>query len=198
MSTSINAKANEELHSDEIEGISAPDYCLRSSYINAAMILLQRQFPELGGYYKVQHGGDLTFPKETEAKWIQIIHTGGFHWVVAAYGFFNRSSVLIYDTGSLEINHRQWEQISFDDLFRSHVLDSVSCLMRADFSVARMACQIQTGGSACGFLAIAFATSLPFGDDPSSIGFEQSLLAQHLQNCFKVIIIPITIILISN
>ena len=139
LTTTINPKANEDLHLDEIEGISAPDYCLRWSHINAAMNLLQCTFPELGGFFKVQHGGDLTFPKETEAKWIQIIHTGGFHWVVAAYGFFNRSSVLIYDTGSLEINHRQWEQISFDDLFRSHVLDSVSCLMRANFSVARMA-----------------------------------------------------------
>ena len=103
------------------------------------MNILQRQFPELGGFFKVEHGGDLTFPKDTEAKWIQIIHTGGFHWVVAAYGFFNRSCVMIYDSASLQINHRQWEQISFDDLFRSHVLDSVSCLMRANFSVARMA-----------------------------------------------------------
>jgi hypothetical protein len=102
---------------------------------------------------------------------------------------------MIYDSASLQINHRQWEQISLDDLVRSHVLDTVSCLMRADFNVARMPCQIQTGESACGLFALAFATSLAFGDDPSSIAFEQSLLPQHLQNCFKVIMIALTIFL---
>ena len=79
------------------------------------------------------------------------IRGGGFHWVVSAYGFFNRSFVVIYDSASIQINHRQWEKISFDYLVGSHVLDTVSCLMRADFQVARMACQTQTGGSACGF-----------------------------------------------
>jgi hypothetical protein len=59
--------------------------------------------------------------------------------------------VVIYDSASIQINHRQWEKISFDYLVGSHVLDTVSCLMRADFQVARMACQTQTGGSACGF-----------------------------------------------
>ncbi len=59
-SISMNPKANEQLHPDEIQAISAPDYCLKSSHINAAMYILQRQFPELGGFYKVQHGTDLT------------------------------------------------------------------------------------------------------------------------------------------
>ena len=93
----------------------------------------------------------LDFPKRERSKVDSNYPYGGFHWVVAAYGFFNRSCVMIYDSASLQINHRQWEQISLDDLVRSHVLDTVSCLMRADFQVARMACQTQTGGSACGF-----------------------------------------------
>jgi hypothetical protein len=38
------------------------------------MNLLQRKFPELGGFYKVKHGRDLTFPKESKEKGIQIIH----------------------------------------------------------------------------------------------------------------------------
>ena len=67
---SINPKADEELHPDEIEAISAQDYCLKSSNINAAMNLIKRQFPELGGFYKVQQGSDLTFPKESAEKWI--------------------------------------------------------------------------------------------------------------------------------
>jgi hypothetical protein len=184
-SISMNPKANEQLHPDEIQAISAPDYCLKSSHINAAMYILQRQFPELGGFYKVQHGTDLTFPRESGGKWIQIIHSGQFHWVIAAYGFFNRPFVVIYDSASLNINHRQWDQISRDDLVCSHVLDTVSCLMRAEFNIARMPCQIQTGGSACGFFAVAFATSLAFGDDPSSVVFEQSKMVEHLQNCFQ-------------
>ena len=57
---------------------------------------------------------------------------------------------------SLQINNRQWEKISLDYLVGSHVLDTVSCLMRADFQVARMACQTQTGGSACGFGSLGF------------------------------------------
>ena len=54
--------------------ITVPYLRIKSSHINVAMNLLQRKFPELGGFYKVQHGRDLTFPKESKEKGIQIIH----------------------------------------------------------------------------------------------------------------------------
>jgi hypothetical protein len=95
-------------------------------------------------------GREWTFPRESGKKLIQIIHSGGFHWVIAVYGFYKRSFVVIDDSASLHNNHRQWEQIYCDDLVCNHVFDTVPSLMRAEFKIAWMPCQIQTGGSACG------------------------------------------------
>jgi hypothetical protein len=56
--------------------------------------------------------------------------------------------------------------------------------MRAEFNnIARMPCQIQTGGSDCVFFPVALAMSLAIGDDMSSVIFEKSQLAELLQNC---------------
>ena len=44
--------------------------------------------------------------------------------------------------------------------------------------------QTQNGGDDCGLFALAFATSLCFGEDPSNIAYTQHKMRNHLQQCF--------------
>lgn len=43
--------------------------------------------------------------------------------------------------------------------------------------------QFQNGGSDCGLLAIAFATSLCLGQDPATLLYDQPLMRNHLLSC---------------
>ena len=44
--------------------------------------------------------------------------------------------------------------------------------------------QTQNGGDDCGLFALASATSLCFGEDPSNIAYTQHKMRNHLQQCF--------------
>ena len=45
--------------------------------------------------------------------------------------------------------------------------------------------QIQSGGSDCGLFALAFATSLCFGDDPATLNYIQHDLRRHVFECLE-------------
>ena len=45
--------------------------------------------------------------------------------------------------------------------------------------------QQQRGGSDCGLFAIAFAVHLAFGDNLSTLQFDQTLMRRHLLKCFQ-------------
>ena len=45
--------------------------------------------------------------------------------------------------------------------------------------------QMQAGGSDCGLFAIAFATSLCYGQSAGNFHFDQSAMRKHLINCFE-------------
>ena len=50
-----------------------------------------------------------------------------------------------------------------------------------DITIQRV--QQQDNGVDCGLFALAFATSLAFGDDPCLTVYDSSKLRQHLVNC---------------
>ena len=52
-------------------------------------------------------------------------------------------------------------------------------------SVHFMDVQMQAGGSDCGLFAIAFSTSLCYGQSPGKFHFDQSAMRKHLVSCFE-------------
>jgi hypothetical protein len=74
----------------------------------------------------------------------------------------------VYDISDLPI-HNHLDPIGDLELIPGYVLNCISGLTRSRFEIARMrpnvicAIQVQSrkGGSACGFLAVAFATTRP-------------------------------------
>ena len=59
------------------------------------------------------------------------------------------------------------------------------------FSVKVMQTQKKVGGNDCGLFAIAIATAIVFGADPTKLLFDQAAMRSHLVQCFtdKVMIL---------
>lgn len=77
---------HQHLFVDKVEELTSKNQ-LTSGYINMAQMMMKKNNPDIGGLFCVTIGGSLEFPKVDEEKWMQIIHTGKDHWVLAAKGF---------------------------------------------------------------------------------------------------------------
>ena len=144
------------------------------------MTLLRSQFPGIGGLYNTCLGPNITFPMVIPSKkvWMQIIRDSLDHWVLVAGGF-EKDTVHIFDSkralasGSLKR--------------KKHVLACISALLNTEeskFKYVYKLCQQQDNGYDCGVYAIAFATTLGFGGDPSSKVYQKGI-REHLQDCLR-------------
>ena len=103
---------------------------------------------------------------------VQIIFDRGNHWIVAAN---------IHDdgTGAVKVYDSLYNCI---DSKSKGVVKNLFETTAADISVVNM--QKQHGSTDCGLFAIAVVTALLFGEDPSSLHFEQSCMRNHLLQCY--------------
>ena len=61
----------------------------------------------------------------------------------------------------------------------------VSSLFHTHINVHIQPLQEQVGGTDCGLFAIAVATVIGHGKEPSQLQFKQDQMRDHLINCFK-------------
>ena len=145
--------------------------CLQDSPIEAANRFLKNQFRSQAGLYNPVHGQDFSFPITRDA-FIQILLVGGNHWVTVAG--VSSSLVHVYDS---VYNHVH------DD-----VKIQVAALMLSDEPVVTFKLhkvQFQKGSRDCGLYAVAYATDLAYGNDPSSYRYKQEKLRSHFIDCIK-------------
>jgi hypothetical protein len=145
---------------------------LESPQINAAMTLIKMQFPYVGGLFDTTLGWDLNFPASTSETWIQIIHDGQDHWIVASKRKGD-DFVSIFD--------------SLGDTASDHVVGCISALLRPkenSFYYQNVACQQQLPND-CGLHAIANAVSLAMGEHPSECFYDRDVMRIHLKSCLQ-------------
>ena len=143
---------------------------ISDAVINAAQRLLHNQFPYYDGFQSsllVQtHKADII-----RGKSIQILHVNRNHWVCVAV---NDSKDVI----SL-----------YDSLYTNIPLTLVDCVIVFIHSSAQvltfrnLQMQKQTNSSDCGVFAIATATSLCHGEDPTTVVWDTSKMRNHLMKC---------------
>jgi hypothetical protein len=63
-------------------------------------------------------------------------------------------------------------------------LDVIANLFRSS-TVKMLECQKQEGGKDCGLFAIAYATAIGHGVDPTSVKLRQGAMRSHLIKCFE-------------
>ena len=160
---------------DKVDPLTS-DNKLCSGFVNYATLILQNQFPDVGGLYCCTLGQHINFPKATGEKFVQIVHDGHDHWLVVAKGFSEQDLMLVYDS----MAGTNWKS--------QHVIGCMSSLLRTPEKQMRYkvkACQRQGNGFDCGVFAIAFATSLVHGEDPSELSYTPSKMRDHLRNCIN-------------
>ncbi|KAI9565306.1 hypothetical protein GHT06_009095 [Daphnia sinensis] len=147
---------------------------LMSGDINKAQAILKKQHPEKGGLFYCTIGGSLEFPRAQGDQWLQIVHDGSDHWVLVAKGSIQHEHVLVYDSSP----GHPWRN--------EHVLSCMSSLLQSsekEMTYIIKDCQRQSNGYDCGVFAIAFATSLAFGEDPAIRMYDPKKLRPHFVQC---------------
>ena len=104
-----------------------------------------------------------------------MLHTSGCHWLTVSTIGCEPGHVNVYDSMlSFNVPRRTKEQIAAI-LFFSH----------EHISLHFQAVQVQRGSTDCGIFAIAFVTSLCYGEDPVQTNYVQHELRSHLLNCLE-------------
>ncbi len=164
---------------DKVEQLTKTNR-LSSGFINRAMQMLSQQHPDIGGLYCCTLGASLEYPQATGDKWMQIIHDGSNHWVLASKGFSktDRDHVMVYDSSAGDLS--EWKC--------DHVVSCMSSLLKTskkEMIYIIKSCQQQGNGYDCGVFAIAFATSLANGIDPATLLYNPDTMRTHLDSCMK-------------
>ena len=152
---------------------------LTDESINITQNNLHKQFPEFAGFEDTVLGATQMFSVfKSFRKYIQILHTGDLHWVCTANLDDHRGrndSASLYDSlNGGKVPHRVATQIA-----------AFSFCQDAELKITVEPVQQQSNGVDCGVYAIAFATSLAFGEDPCKITYDEPKMRAHLLHCLK-------------
>ena len=141
---------------------------LNDVHINACQVLLQNQFPHISGLCST-----LQITMFSSGEWvgnyIQVIHCRGNHWITATTIGCRCNEAAVYDSLYTDVDSATHQSIR-------QVLQCPSISLKIP-PVGK-----QTGVVDCGLFAIAFATHLVYGRDPSElliIKFDQLQMHNH-------------------
>ncbi|XP_065656309.1 uncharacterized protein LOC136081887 [Hydra vulgaris] len=155
---------------------------LDDTLIDIAQSFLLHQFPKVGGFQSSCIFNSNNFGGFVSGKFVQIFNVRNSHWVLI--------SNVTSDNGSNSVQY-------YDSLFTGFNKNTVPLLVHR---VARsilinegiefinlevMRCQNQDNGNDCGLHAIANATALCHGIDPSVILWERNSMRSHFLKCVE-------------
>lgn len=176
---------NVHLKQEDKEILMSKDMWLNDNIINAAQKLLKCQFNYIGGFQDTILQSKLQFSVES-GEFIQILNKNNNHWIlVTNVGTQQFSCVRIVD--SLGSKHLPLE---IQNIIAS-MLHSPSPEINLKFDDVHQ----QNDSNSCGLFAVAFATSLCFGQSVSTLIYDKSKMRSHLMQCLlakKMSPFPIT------
>jgi len=160
------------------EGLTCKDksvllggHWLNDDLINKAQELLKREFPYVGGLQPVALGMTMAFSIEP-GEFVQILHTGHGHWITISTIGCIHPEVQVYDS---------LVPAPTSNLFRQ--VATLLATANTSISLKYVDVTMQNGSADCGLFAIAFATALINGCDPSQLFFDQAKMRHHLAKC---------------
>ena len=148
------------------------DEWLSDTHISAAQQLLNKQFKHIGS---LQHSflEQMNQFKPITSNGVQIINENQNHWICLSTTLSPPNTIDVYNSLPRRIS--------------AHVAKQCGLLLKSNqkkIILRSMHCPQQTGSNDCGLFAIAHATELCFGGNPSSVIYDQASMRKHLLNCF--------------
>ena len=144
--------------------------------INFAYQLLKEQFPKINGLISTLYQEKKAALSETSVQnKLQIVHCRTrHHWIVASTSNCSLGEVKVYNS------------------FFYYCDEETNCIIANLFqcgpskvAIKLAHSQKQKGCSDCGLFAIAFATAVAYGINPSKLKLKQEAMRPHLINCFN-------------
>lgn len=74
-------RQDREICLDDVAKITKHSW-LNATILNSVMMLIRKQFPEIGGLFNIENGQTANFPVAENGKWIQIVHNGTCRWLL--------------------------------------------------------------------------------------------------------------------
>ena len=154
---------------------------LDDGHISAACKMLCKQFPNIQGLYTPVLGQNLSFPPVNSMlllagqgyEYIQVLHTGADHWITISIE--TTDEVKVYDSMFHSTTYATKKQIA-------SILHTKSYQVKLQIAMT----QFQENSLDCGVYAIAFATDLCHGNDPSQFKYDLPFkLRMHLLDNLK-------------
>ena len=146
---------------------------LNDRIVNAAQLLIKKANPGISGLQDVTCGLVLSFEVQS-GEFIQILHNGLDHWILISTIGLIHPEVAVFDSLYPTVNANVKMQVA-----------SILSTKESSIVLHYRNVQMQSGSSDCGVFAIAFATALAFGNDPSEFIFDQSQMRKHLMKCLQ-------------
>lgn len=159
------------LRNSDKEILQNPTGWLNDLLIDSAQTLL-RELSCVPGLQSVSLGWNRMFNIQ-HGEFIQILNTGAGHWVtVSSVG--SHPVINIYDSKYSSTTSDLQEQIA-----------SIVCSPYSTLVLQFPNVSLQSGSSDCGLYAIAYATCLALGEDPTNYHFDQRCMRDHLVQCLE-------------
>jgi len=146
---------------------------LNDSIMDFSQYLIQEKYSEVGGLQSVIHSRTLTFYKPKKS-FVQILNCDDTHWVCATNIGCKQNVVKVYDS---------WRTGDVT----SDAKESIANILQTNnprIYILLPDVQQQKDGSSCGVFALAFASTLAEGKDPSCMKYpDDAGLRKHLYQC---------------
>ena len=145
---------------------------LNDRLINASQQILRKQYG-ITGLQDVTMLQTLSMDVQP-GEFVQILNVASSHWVTISTIGCKAGTVHVYDSGGKHMSYRNKEQIA-------SLLFTELSIIQIEF----MNVQIQYGSSDYGLFAVAFATSLCEGIDPTTCIYCQPNMRRHFLACIN-------------
>ena len=159
------------LSEDDKAVLTSPRRWLDDDIITASQNLLSKQFTKVGGFQAPSLAQKFAMEPKT-GEFVQVLNVSGNHWITISTIGCKPGSLRVYDSMHLKLSS-----------FTKKVVADLMMTKDRAISVTYANVQWQSGGSDCGLFALAFATSLCEGHDPSAILYNQPQMRNHLFTC---------------
>ena len=174
--TSYDGKFTKEVQyhqlSEEDRNIIIQREWLNDVHINISQALLKKKHPYIDGMENCVLAENNSFSIQ-RGEFIQIVNSTGQHWVTVTSIGCPVGKVKIYDSSYRRVLRRM----------RDIIMKIIHChLTHIEVILPEM--QRQPNGDDCGLFAIASATALANGIDPSDVAWDVPKMREHLMKCF--------------
>lgn len=161
------------LHKNEKKILESNISWLNDTLIDAGQKLLHNEFGDrIEGLQTVTLAQTLAF-EICGAEFVQVLNKSESHWfIISTVGCKQPATVRVYDSASKYVTYRNKEEIA-----------SLLCTPKSEITLQYMNVQIQTGANDCGLFALANATALCHGLDPTSCVYNQAKMREHFKHC---------------